>query len=287
MNMLNLKILSLKTLFDEFTNEEQDKFRDLIKKPEVYINNDRDLELLCRYIYGSMYIDHFVYEGKKYYESDNTWFINRNKNNELSPVLCNGYMKCELSCMICRNHCNICMEKLDHYDCKFSDCEDEDCEYDQGDCEHFTCEHIEDFQTFSSNVDVEKVEYVISREETYDILCYDDENYHDNFLEFLDKHGDDIMIKEYNKDIYGLNIQNSGGVNPDHRGSTHCKLGKDNLYEKRVEIELPCTIMKFAEALYRVKGSKWDNNYEMYINADYDSSYGYESTLILSFGHGS
>ena len=81
-----------------------------------------------------------------------------------------------------------------------------------------------------------------------------------------------------------LRIKNVDGINGDHRGSTHCKLGRDNLYEDSVEISLPCTIIQFAQELFRVKSHKWDKWYKLYSSSDYVFD---DETLFLSFSHGS
>ncbi len=101
-----------------------------------------------------------------------------------------------------------------------------------------------------------------------------------DFYKFLKKHGNNIKV--FANQITNLEIQNEAGINYDHRGSTHCKLGGDNLFEDTVEISLPCTIVQFAEALFRIKSHKWDYYYELYSSADYD-----DGTLLLDFAHGS
>ncbi len=264
-NVKKLNVQALKVLFDVLSDEDKDQFRDLIKKPEIDLLTASNI--LCSYVYQTFSIDHFVYQGKKYYKWETCW------GGGGTQVICDGCDGCRLVCSTCS--VNFRCDKCTHEDCKFSDSEDDECEYDSV-CKHFICEHVKQI------IPEEEVVYIMKRDE--DNMGNVEEDHEGKFYEFMNKHGDKIKIiaTRETKLLDTLTIENESGINPDHRGATHCKLDKDSLYEEHVEISLPCTILQFAQALFRIKSHKWDMWYELYSVCDYD-----DGTLSVGFDHGS
>jgi hypothetical protein len=110
-------------------------------------------------------------------------------------------------------------------------------------------------------IDPDDVQYVIDHDSEY----YDSEYYDSEYIL------DDGLIYNLpstvnlNKVLLigkPLTIYNFYDVNPDHRGSNHCKIFLE--YYPEQHITLPITLYELAIVYYRAKGNKFDKNYEMY-----------------------
>lgn len=246
--MEKLSIKVMKSLFEKLSVADQNTFRDFVYQP-TEVNLECDAYALCRYIYESFVIDHFEYQGEKYYEIENLWGGEKGtQNNHFDHFVCDGYDKCNIMCQKC--------------------IEIKNTEDDEVVCQCF--EHIP----------VQgDVKYVLKHVKNESL---DDDDPMTDFYDFLDKNGRNIqVVRRKDKLCYDhITVFNPSGENVDHRGSTHCALQVDMEYE--IELDLPCSLMKFAEVLFRLKSHKWDKWYEMYTDAVIE-----ENTLHVSFDHGS
>lgn len=81
-----------------------------------------------------------------------------------------------------------------------------------------------------------------------------------------------------------ISVDNHRGVNPDHRGSDHCKIYLE-CYDT-FRMGCPIDLLTFANNLYRIKSHKWDKWYELFCGVvlinNKDSL-----RIIMEFDHGS
>ena len=246
--MEKLTISAFKHIFDKyFTPEDQDRFRESIKKPEVNLYECSNL--LIRYVMESFEIDHFIYRGKSYRTWTTFWDKYKGERDLHDPeIVCMKNAECELFCPLC-----------DDKDGE-SNSDNDMCEHKDGESnsENDMCEHKEKI------IPEEPVEYVMKFDSSDQL--FDDED--TNFYNFMNKNWQKIKIfarkdMRYQKNI---TITNSSGRNQDHRGSTHCKIYVP--VEECISISLPCTLVEFAEAIFRTKSHKWDKCYELFYTSD-------------------
>lgn len=82
-----------------------------------------------------------------------------------------------------------------------------------------------------------------------------------------------------------LVMRNPSGINTDHRGCDHCKVHL--AFHSDYSLPLPCTLMDFMKAMYRIKSHKWDYWYELYGGATVKSCKKGIMKVDFSFDHGS
>lgn len=224
--MEKLSITLLKSLFDQMSLSDQNAFRDLVYQP-TEINLECDANILCEYIYNSFEIDHFEYQGQRYYEIQNIWSVDAQDQK----FVCNNDDVCNIHSTSCEN------DGVDN---------DEGCQCFQKIYPQF-----------------EDVTYVLKYKQYLDEL----EPEQEEFYNLLDNHGANIRIvrKRDNVSHESIRVYNMSGENFDHQGSTHCQL--DVGMEENIELALPCSLLELAEALFRIKSHKWDKWYEMYGHA--------------------
>ena len=96
----------------------------------------------------------------------------------------------------------------------------------------------------------------------------------------------DHSLKDIQLDFGNISIVNPCGFNDDHRGSDHTRIILDHTDTSHVTNG--CTLYDLANACYRLKSHKFDNNYELFNESTIvTSKHSNEYTITLSFDHGS
>jgi len=231
MDKLNIK--SLKVIYDSLTYDDQISFNKNIKKEINILNNFNALIDYCLTIY---YVDHFIYKNKKYYEFKNTVSNNEEKKNFDDTIMCMGENCCFLNCL--------------YPDC----CCDENTQ----------CDFNEDDILVKPDAN-DKIEYILS-------LYVNPQNlrgYDPLYFDYLYENRNQILLYaeenfERKKTIVihysNENNENNLSYDEDHELINHCILVVPII--NHVELQLPCTLEKFAEALFIIKRSKWSSDFE-------------------------
>lgn len=128
----------------------------------------------------------------------------------------------------------------------------------------------------------EEIKYHLSYDKSQ--VQWNDESFSEENQELIRKiqHADPQNVQL--KGSQAILLINPCGVNSDHRGSDHCKVSMD--FHSEYILQLPCTLMDFMKAVYRLKSHKWDKWYELYggVTTEQTSNF---VRACFSFDHGS
>lgn len=236
--------------------------------------------VLIKYIYDTTRLESVTYEDLTYYNRSNKWYDRpKGVSRPHDPnYCCDGYMTCQLGIDEYRS------QKHGHVIYEDDGGDDDD-----------------EIAVKSSRLelpdDVDEITYNLSHTPDdadsgfYDTTSYDggsSETSPGMELAFYELIMTTIGKKSLN-DVKILSkkclrLQNSHGINTDHRGSDHTKIILD--FHDEFELENNCTLYKFADACYRVKSHKFDYWYELYGAVSIKSTKS-EFKIDLGFDHGS
>jgi hypothetical protein len=209
---------------------------------------------LIRTLYTATRIDHFVYENKKYRECSNQWSDEDDTPREpYDPDQeCTAYMN-------------------DGEEGEES--EDDDICYFKPSV----------FPVYDGSV-IYKINFHIDTLKDYlnDIESPTIKNVFKNIIEFIQSGNKltDINFTGYNSIV----LKNICGINPDHRGSTHCNLAVN--YEETYQLT-KLNLNQLIVGMYRIKSHKFDYNYEMFISCSKKIEPNNRLVIEFDFDHGS